>query len=50
MLRRFVAWAAKVPKKHLPPQELGDITDAVQDLINNNIFWDGSFINQMKSI
>ncbi len=50
ILRRFVAWAAKVPDEHLPPKEMGKITKKVEDLIKNNIFWDGSFINQMKSI
>lgn len=50
MIRRFVAWAAKIPDGDLPPQKSkGDLKRA-EDIIKNNIFWDGSFINQTKSI
>ena len=50
MLRRFVAWASKVPDNHLPPIELGKITKEVEALIKNHTYWDGNFINQLKNI
>jgi hypothetical protein len=50
MVRRFTAWAAKIPDNHLPPIEGSDISDKEKNIIKNNIFWDGSFINQMKNI
>jgi glutamine amidotransferase-like uncharacterized protein len=50
ILRRFVGWAAKIPENHLPPKEKGKINKKVEELIKNNIFWDGSLINQLKNI
>jgi glutamine amidotransferase-like uncharacterized protein len=50
ILRRFVAWTAKVPDSQLPPRELGKITKDVEHLIKKDIFWDHSIINQMKNI
>jgi len=50
MIRRFVAWVAKVPDDHLPPIKLGEITNNEKSIISENIFWDGSLLNQMKNI
>jgi len=50
MIRRFVAWAAKIPDNHLPPIEKEEITEKVKTIISENIFWDGSYKNQMKNI
>ncbi|UCF50376.1 MAG: hypothetical protein JSU91_02530 [Thermoplasmatales archaeon] len=50
MIRRFTAWVAKVPDNHLPPIEKNDINEKEKTIIKNNIFWDGSFINQIKNI
>ena len=49
MVRRFVAWAAKVPDTHLPPISKGDLTDKTKNLISD-IFYDGDIINQMENI
>ena len=49
MVRRFVAWAAKVPDKHLPPITKGHITSKERALLSS-IFYDGSIISQMKNI
>jgi hypothetical protein len=49
MVRRFVAWAAKVPEKHLPPIEKAVLTKE-QSFLVKNIFWDGSLQNQMENI
>jgi len=50
MVRRFVAWVAKVPDDHLPPINVGEISNNEKSIISENIFWDGSLLNQMKNI
>jgi len=50
MVRRFVAWAAKVPDDHLPPLHGEEITQKDISVLSQNIFWDGSLLNQMKNI
>jgi hypothetical protein len=50
MVRRFVAWAAKVPDDHMPPILGGDIIEKDLSMLSKNIFWDGSLLNQMKNI
>ncbi len=50
LIRRFAAWAAKVPDNHLPPIKKEEITDEVKKIINENIYWDGTLIDQMKNI
>lgn len=50
IVRRIVAWAAKVPNNHLPPICKGKITEEGKSILKDNIFWDGSLINQMKNI
>jgi hypothetical protein len=49
MVRRFVAWAAKVPDTNLPPIE-NIILTKEQSYLTKNIFWDGSLKNQMDNI
>jgi len=49
MVRRFAAWAAKVPDDHLPPIERGEITHKATDLLAE-VFPKGDIIDQMKSI
>ena len=49
MVRRFVAWAAKVPDTHLPPIEKIILTKE-QSYLVKNIFWDGSLKTQMDYI
>jgi hypothetical protein len=50
MVRRFVAWAAKVPDDQLPPIQGEEITKDTDALLKSNIFWDGSLLNQIKNI
>ena len=50
LVRRFVAWTAKIPDKHLPPIEKGIMNEDVQKILSENIFWDGTIVNQMKNI
>ncbi len=49
MVRRFVAWAAKVPDAHLPPISKEDITEKTKNLVSE-IFSDGDIIRQMENI
>jgi len=49
MVRRFVAWAAKVPDSDLPPMENSVLTKD-QSYLSRNVFWDGSLKNQMDDI
>jgi hypothetical protein len=50
MVRRFVAWAAKVPDEDLPPIEKVILTKEHQAILSKNVFWDGSLKNQMENI
>jgi glutamine amidotransferase-like uncharacterized protein len=50
IVRRLTAWAAKIPDEKLPPIEKGKLNDKLKEIINNNIYWDGTLINQMKNI
>jgi glutamine amidotransferase-like uncharacterized protein len=50
LVRRFVAWAAKVPDNHLPPIQKGGTVDKENSMIFKNVFWDGSLKNQMENI
>jgi len=49
IVRRCVAWAAKVSDKHLPPIDKAQITKENRSILSG-IFCDGSLINQMKNI
>jgi hypothetical protein len=50
LVRRFTAWAAKVPDNDLPPIQKGEINEEARDIIKQNVFWDGSLINLMDNI
>ena len=53
ILRRFVAWVAKVPDHHLPTQENGIVpekAEKIKEIIKKNIVWDGTAFHQMKNI
>jgi glutamine amidotransferase-like uncharacterized protein len=50
MVRRFVAWAAKVPDDHLPPIQKEELTKKDKSIILKNVFWDGTLLNQMENI
>jgi hypothetical protein len=50
VVRRSVAWAAKIQNDHLPPIELGKIDEDIKAKLSENIYWDGTLINNMKNI
>ena len=50
IVRRFVAWAAKIPDDHLPPIEKGTLNKDAQKILSENVFWDKTLLNQMKNI
>ena len=50
IVRRFVAWAAKIPDDHLPPVEPGIITQEAKEIISRNVLWDETLLDQMKNI
>lgn len=50
IVRRFVAWAGKVPDADMPPIEKEKIYDDLNKLISENILSDGELINQIKNI
>jgi hypothetical protein len=49
MVRRFVAWSAKVPDDHLPPIQKDELLDE-KSILLKNVFWDGSLRNAMENI
>ena len=50
VVRRFVAWAGKVPDIEMPPIEKGKINDIAKKIIKDNVYWDKTLINQMRNI
>ena len=50
IVRRIVAWAAKVPDNHLPPIEKGKINENDRETLLKRIFWDGKLISQIREI
>ncbi len=50
VVRRFTAWAAKVPDSHMPPIERGVTDDNAKRILSENVFWDQTLLNQMKNI
>lgn len=50
LVRRFIAWAAKINDDHLPPIEKVKINEDIKSKLMANIFWDGTLINNMKNI
>ncbi len=50
VVRRFIAWATKIPIKDYPPIEKQKQKPSEFKLISRNILWDGSLKNQMENI
>ncbi len=50
MVRRFVAWAAKVPDDHLPPRHEEQLSEKEYAVLVKDIFWDGTLLGQMNNI
>jgi hypothetical protein len=50
IVRRIVAWAAKTPDDHLPPIIKEKSYEKMEKIIDDNIYWDGTLINQLENI
>jgi hypothetical protein len=50
LIRRLIAWTAKVPDKDMPPIAKEKLSDKKLSIISKNIFWDGTLKNQMENI
>ena len=50
VVRRFAAWAAKVPDGELPPIEKEKHSQMIEKIVKKNVYWDGTLIDQMKNI
>lgn len=50
IVRRMAAWAGKVPDSDLPPIKKGKITTDAEKIIEKNILWDNTLIDQIKNI
>ena len=50
MVRRFVAWTAKVPDDYLPPIQKEELMEKDKSILLKNVFWDGTLLNQMENI
>jgi len=50
MVRRFVAWTAKVPDDQLPPIQKEELMEKDKSILLKNVFWDGTLFNQMENI
>jgi hypothetical protein len=50
IVRRMAAWAGKVPDSDLPPIKIGKITKDAEKIIEKNILWDNTLIDQIKNI
>jgi hypothetical protein len=50
VIRRFAAWAGRVPDKEMPPIKKGKINEISKKIIKENIYWDKTLIDQIKNI
>ena len=50
IVRRSVAWAAKIPDDELPPITRQKITEKDKAALSKNIIWDGTLLNQIENI
>lgn len=50
LVRRFVAWAAKIPDEDLPPIMKQKVSEENKSILSKNIFWDGTLLNQIQNI
>jgi putative intracellular protease/amidase len=50
MIRRFTAWAGKVPDNFLPPIKKNEITEKEKRLISKNVLFSGGLIDKINNI
>ena len=50
LVRRLVAWAAKIPDKDLPPIAKEEYSEEIEELMKKEMFWDGTILSQINNI
>lgn len=50
IVRRMVAWAAKISQKHMLPITKEKLTEENKEVLSSEIFWDGTASHQMSNI
>ena len=50
LVRRLVAWAAKIPDYDLPPISEEENNQKVKNHLEKDVLWDGNIISQIKNI
>ncbi|MEM0493637.1 MAG: hypothetical protein QXS02_06775, partial [Candidatus Thermoplasmatota archaeon] len=50
IVRRLIAWVAKVPDEHLPPIEKQVLSDDIKNKLSKNIIWNHTVLNVMENI
>jgi len=50
VVRRFVAWASKIPDKDMPPIQKQKVKPEDLNLVKSSMFWDGTLLNQIECI
>jgi len=50
VVRRFVAWASKIPDNDMPPLEKQKVKPEDLNQIKKSLIWDGTMLNQMECI
>ena len=50
LVRRLLAWTAKIPDQDMPPIETQTLSKPDFELLKPNILWDHTLANQMKNI
>ncbi|MEF8848053.1 MAG: hypothetical protein V5A68_02860, partial [Candidatus Thermoplasmatota archaeon] len=50
IVRRLVAWSAKIPEKDMPPIEKEKKNKNIEKIIEKNVIWNGTLIDQIENI
>ncbi|MBN2603979.1 MAG: hypothetical protein JXA91_07610, partial [Candidatus Thermoplasmatota archaeon] len=50
IVRRMVAWAAKISEKNMPPIAKEKLNKEKKEMLSSEIFWDGTILHQMSNI
>ncbi|GAH03033.1 unnamed protein product, partial [marine sediment metagenome] len=50
VVRRFIAWTAKIPDEYLPPITKQKVSEKDISILSKSIFWDGTLLNQIENI
>ena len=50
IVRRMVAWAAKIPDKDMPPIIKGQLTEKSKKFLSSKVYWDGTILHQISNV